>query len=488
MANGTPQGSVISPVLFNIMINDIMICDTPNGFGVSRFADDVAIWKRGRNLDHVHKQLQEALDKVVMWAEEWGFKISVAKSKYVVFGFKKKASQQILRLYNKPVERVKILTFLGVWFEEKMTWRVHVEKTVAKCEKVINVTRCLVGSDWGVDRGTLMMIYRAIIRSAIDYGCMAYGTAAPSVLKRLDVVQAKALRICCGAFRTTPINALLIEMGETTLELRRNKLSLNYRTKLQSSRFLIPAQCLLGEHWEFQGRVNSSMVNSIGERAWKVGVKDLLMGPAVCWPPVPPWLLPEPDVDLSKLDQIKKKDAGDPVTLVNNYLKGKWADYIQIYTDGSKNLNNGKATIGISIPQIQIQQGKQISNYMSVFTTELVAILWALGCVEEVRLGKIIICSDSTAALMALKGGESGARPDLIVKIMTVLNRVSKLGNTVGFFWVPAHVGAVAGRAFHTWAFSEVLHSPTQINPPLNTIIMIPWLSTIHLDRNALRV
>ena len=45
-----------------------------------------------------------------------------------------------------------------------------------------------------------MMIYRAIIRSAIDYGCMAYGTAAPSVLKRLGVVQAKALRICGGAF------------------------------------------------------------------------------------------------------------------------------------------------------------------------------------------------------------------------------------------------------------------------------------------------
>ena len=151
------------------------------------------------------------------------------------------------------------------------------------------------------------------------------------------------------------------------------------------------------------------MVNSMGERAREVGVKDLLMGPAVCWPPVPPCLLPEPDVDLSILDQIKKKDADDPVTLVNNYLKGKWANYIQIYTDGSKNLNNSKAAIGISIPQLQIQHGKRISNHMSVFTAELVAILWALGWVEEVRQGKIIICSDSTAALMALKGGESGA-------------------------------------------------------------------------------
>ena len=75
---------------------------------------------------------------------------------------------------------------------------------------------------------------------------------------------------------------------------------------------------------------------------------------------------------------------------------------------------------------------------MLVFTTELVAILWAVGWDEE---GKIIIFSDSTAALMALNGGKSGTRPDLIVEILTVLNRVSKLGNTVGLYWVPGQVG-----------------------------------------------
>ncbi len=53
--------------------------------------------------------------------------MSVAKSKFMVFGFKKKASQQNLRLYNKTIERVKTFKFLGIWFEERMTWRVHIE-------------------------------------------------------------------------------------------------------------------------------------------------------------------------------------------------------------------------------------------------------------------------------------------------------------------------------------------------------------------------
>lgn len=49
------------------------------------------------------------------------------------------------------------------------------------------------------------MIYRGIIRSNINYGCMAYGSAAPSALKKLEVVQAKDLRFCSGAMRIMPI-------------------------------------------------------------------------------------------------------------------------------------------------------------------------------------------------------------------------------------------------------------------------------------------
>lgn len=38
-----------------------------------------------------------------------------------------------------------------------------------------------------------------MIRSALDYGCLVYGNAAKTNLPKLDVVQAKALRVCCGA-------------------------------------------------------------------------------------------------------------------------------------------------------------------------------------------------------------------------------------------------------------------------------------------------
>ena len=64
--NGTPQGSGISLVLFNVMVND-NFKDIGSGFGFSLFADDGAVWKRGRNIKHITEKIQEALNKIMDW-------------------------------------------------------------------------------------------------------------------------------------------------------------------------------------------------------------------------------------------------------------------------------------------------------------------------------------------------------------------------------------------------------------------------------------
>ena len=81
--NGTPQGSVISPVLFLIAINDFP--DLGPGIKKSIFADDSAIWKSGRNLKTLTKQIQDATEKIQKWCLEWGFSISTEKTIGVVF-------------------------------------------------------------------------------------------------------------------------------------------------------------------------------------------------------------------------------------------------------------------------------------------------------------------------------------------------------------------------------------------------------------------
>lgn len=59
-----------------------------------------------------------------------------------------------------------------------------------------------------------------------------YGAAAKSELKKLDNVQDRALKICCGAIRSTPLDAIRVEMGEMPLNLRRKKRTMMYWVNL----------------------------------------------------------------------------------------------------------------------------------------------------------------------------------------------------------------------------------------------------------------
>lgn len=59
--NGTPQGRVISPLLFIIMIIDAF-GEVPEDIGKSLFADDGSLWKRGRDMEFVSRKIQEATD------------------------------------------------------------------------------------------------------------------------------------------------------------------------------------------------------------------------------------------------------------------------------------------------------------------------------------------------------------------------------------------------------------------------------------------
>ncbi len=65
---------------FYLMINDIFQ-NVDTGIGRSSYADDGALWKRGRNVLFVENKMQKAVNEV----ENWGFRFSVAKTQYVFF-------------------------------------------------------------------------------------------------------------------------------------------------------------------------------------------------------------------------------------------------------------------------------------------------------------------------------------------------------------------------------------------------------------------
>ena len=104
----------------------------------------------------------------------------------------------------------------------------------AKCLKALDV-KVLYNSNWGGDRSVPLNLYRSLVRSKRDYGSIVYGSARKSYLKCLDNIHHQGLRLALGAFRTSPVESLYAESDETFLYIRREKLSLQYTTKLAAN-------------------------------------------------------------------------------------------------------------------------------------------------------------------------------------------------------------------------------------------------------------
>ena len=105
------------------------------------------------------------------------------------------------------------------------TFLKHNKSTAFKNYSSYSLLRVLAHTSWGADQETLLHLYRSLIRSKLDYGCIVYGSARGSYLRMLDPIQNHALRLCLGAYRTSPASSLCVEASEPPLYFRRKKLS-----------------------------------------------------------------------------------------------------------------------------------------------------------------------------------------------------------------------------------------------------------------------
>lgn len=184
--NGTPQGSCISPTIFSVAINDFNTCLT-NKNDVSQFADDSMIYKIHRNLSYLCYTMSAELDKVIEWCDTWGFKISETKTVAILFKkvlFVSELEKLELTMGDIDIDLVDFTKFLGLYFDRHMTWSKHIDAIIEKGDKRLNLIKYLSGTDWGCDRYTLTLIYKTLIRSVVDYGCMVYQSASDTDLKK----------------------------------------------------------------------------------------------------------------------------------------------------------------------------------------------------------------------------------------------------------------------------------------------------------------
>ena len=214
----------------------MMINDMPQNIrsNINIFADDSCLWESGLNLSEIISSLQASLNSISTWCKSWGVKISSEKSAVVVFTRRRKFASVCLK-YNDTVIPVKReYKYLGITFDSRLSFNSHSNLVVTKCHKRLNFMRLLSGTRWGSDIQSLLRIYRTLVRPIIEYGYEIYLCAPSYVMERVQKLQNSALRICCGAMKTSPIIALQHFCNEYPIALRRFQSCIFYRCHILS--------------------------------------------------------------------------------------------------------------------------------------------------------------------------------------------------------------------------------------------------------------
>ena len=466
--NGTPQGSSISPLLFLIMINDINLSNT--NVHLSLFADDIAIWIETKDVNNGISVLQQSLQELENWSKKWGFRFSASKTKAMIFSPKKTENQINLKINNQDIEYVNQFKFLGLIFDNRFNWNDHVNYIEAYCNKRINLLKFVSGTKWGANRISLYKLYTALILSKIDYGCEFYFSTSQENRYKLDRIQYKCLRLCTGAFKSTPINILLITNKEKPLEIRRKELQTKFLYRIYNKDIFLDHTNIYWQNFyvnkNFKDNLVNTVLKSIPRAKLIVYYNDYNLHTQTI--SIPPWKIPVISVNLDLLNKVDKIYSPLETKFLTRDYIDSYSGYLNIFTDGSKQSNNSTAS-AVYIPYFNVQLAKRIPDLCSVYTAELIALLLTLNWIRDVKPSCSAIFTDSLSALETLQNPQEHINKNAIVKeIVVILHELFCNQIKVVFNWIPSHVDIKENDKVDLLAKNACKNILTQIQVPLN--------------------
>eukprot|EP00732_Lithocolla_globosa_P000417 Lithocolla_globosa_v1_NODE_127_length_6020_cov_51.448114.p1 type:complete len:867 gc:universal NODE_127_length_6020_cov_51.448114:3658-1058(-) len=307
---GVPQGSILSPTLFIVFIDDIVGTVENN---LEMFADDTTLHKTVENSFlrcQVAYSLQSDLDKIEKWANTWLVSYNATKTEVLTISRKKDVLafppsrwhppyaadlllHPTLTFFGERLREVTNIKLLGVTLTETLDWGKHIENVAKKGSKSMGI---LQRAKKYCDSESRAVLYKAFIRSKLEY-CSPLWIGG-SGLDQLDRIQRRCCRIL-GFPHKTVVPSLNIQ----SLEHRRlvSGLCLYYRmwsnvappdvcsllpllsSKRHSPRFdRVPQRVVVTSNANYQ---QSSFVNHF-TRVWNLLPSEILTTPKHCKNPL----------------------------------------------------------------------------------------------------------------------------------------------------------------------------------------------------------
>lgn len=204
---GVPQGSVLGPTLFLTYINDL--CNLKvSQTKIIAFADDTALIFHGNDWSEVCDVAQKGLHVVAHWLQNNLLTLNTSKTKFLAFRISERTRPDTpihLRLHycdsfpsNRSlcacpvIEQVNHIKYLGIIIDHHLSWTYQIDALYNRLRKMLHIFKRLGAVS---DPATVRIVYLALCQSILSYGIVCWGTAAKTLLLKLERAQRAILKV-----------------------------------------------------------------------------------------------------------------------------------------------------------------------------------------------------------------------------------------------------------------------------------------------------
>lgn len=211
ISGGVPQGSVLGPLLWNVMYDGVLRLPLPTGTKTVAFADDVVVVVVAKHLEEVTEMANTAAREIRTWLAANGLEPADHKTEAVLVTSRKAREAIILRVGKCDIFSQPSLRYLGVQIDARLRFDEHLRIASEKAGAVCNALARIMPNIGG-PRQARRRLLSSVVTSVLLYAAPIWSEAATvsSYVRRMtSVYRRSALRVA-RAFRTVSYDAVCI--------------------------------------------------------------------------------------------------------------------------------------------------------------------------------------------------------------------------------------------------------------------------------------
>ena len=165
-------------------------------------------------------EIQKYLIALQVWGSTWRMLPSPIKTEVMIFSDSQlnRNHETTLQLFGQRLRTVKEVCFLGVTFDQGLTWSKHINKLIQKATPRSIQIRRFAESLYGRDNGLVLQLVNSLIISLFDYSSVAWINAAACHWNKIHQCQMRTLKGILNVPRRTPDHAVFNMINTPTFK------------------------------------------------------------------------------------------------------------------------------------------------------------------------------------------------------------------------------------------------------------------------------